>query len=212
MSDRLIAIGDIHGEIDKLNSLLDRLKLTKSDKVVFLGDYIDFGNNSKEGIERLIKLQDETNCIFLMGNHEDALLRLLDNKSDDNIMNWLDMGGYTTFENYGGIDMIPKSHLNFLKNLKLYYKTDKYFFVHGGVRPDKPLEEQEKEDILWIRDNFIFEKHMLKQKVVFGHTPFETPYIDDDKIGINTGCGLDKNYPLTAFICGEETFVSSRDN
>ena len=208
MKNRLIAIGDIHGEIEKLNSLLDKLNLTKSDTVVFLGDYIDVGHNPKAVIERLIELQKETNCIFLMGNHEDILLKVLKTKNQDDVEYWLSVGGVTTFDSYGDF-FLPKSHVQFLKNLKFYYQTEKYFFVHAGIRPDKPLEEQEKEDFLWIRDNFIYKKHQLKQKVIFGHTPFDAPYIDKDKIGINTNSGRGENEKLTALICDENIFVTS---
>ena len=76
-SKRLIAIGDIHGEIEKLNELLNQLAPQKDDTLVFLGDYIDRGLNSKEVINCLIELSKNTNCIFLKGNHEDLLLKVL---------------------------------------------------------------------------------------------------------------------------------------
>ncbi len=185
-----------------------KLNLTKSDTVVFLGDYIDVGHNPKAVIERLIELQKDTNCIFLMGNHEDILLNVLKTKNENDVEYWLSVGGITTFDSYGDF-FLPNSHIEFLKNLKLYYQTDKYFFVHAGIRPDKPLEEQEKEDFLWIRDNFIYKKHSLNQKVIFGHTPFYKPYIDDDKIGINTNSGRGDDEELTALICDLEIFVTS---
>ena len=206
---RLIAIGDIHGDIEKLNLLLKKLMPEKSDTVVFLGDYIDRGLHSKEVIERLLELSQKTKCIFLKGNHEDMLLKILRTKKEEDIAEWLMMGGITTYDNYGDFPTLFKLHRDFFKNLQLYYMTDDYLFVHAGIRPDKPLEEQEKEDFLWIRDNFIDKKHCLKQKIIFGHTPFKEPYVATDKIGINTGCGIDEDGYLTAFICGEERFVKS---
>ena len=207
--DRLIAIGDIHGEIDKLNSLLDKIKPDEKDKIIFLGDYIDRGKNSKEVIDKLIDLAKTTECIFLMGNHEEMLLNLLKTKKQEDIEMWLLSGGVQTFDNYGGFVEIFSLHKDFLTSLKPYYLTEKYLFVHAGIRPDKPLEEQDKTDMLWIRDNFISHKHCLKQKVIFGHTPFYTPYIEDDKIGINTGCGIESDGYLTALICDDETFITS---
>lgn len=209
MQNRLIAIGDIHGEIEKLNSLLKNLNLQKDDTAVFLGDYIDRGFNSKEVIDRLIELSSQTNCIFLKGNHEDLLLKTIETRQEEDISHWLISGGVTTFDNYGDFPSIFNLHGDFFDNLKMYYKTDDYLFVHAGIRPDKPLEEQEADDMLWIRDNFIYKKHMLKQKVIFGHTAFEKPFIADDKIGIDTGCGKYDYCQLTAFICGEEKFVMS---
>ncbi len=209
---RLIAIGDIHGDIEHLNKLLDKLKPQKDDTFVFLGDYIDRGEHSKEVIERLIDLSYETNCIFLMGNHEQMLLNLLKTKKPEDIEMWLLEGGVQTFDNYGGFVEIFSLHKDFLTGLKPYYLTDEYLFVHAGIRPDIPLKKQDKTDMLWIRDDFIEHKHNLKQKVIFGHTPFYIPYIDDDKIGINTGCGINPDGYLTALICDDETFVMSKQN
>lgn len=208
MTNRLIAIGDIHGEIKKLNLLIKKLKLTSNDTIVFLGDYIDCGNNSKAVIDRLLDLQQETNCIFLMGNHEDILLNVLKTKTPNDAEYWLSVGGITTFKNYGKY-FLPLKHAKFLKDLKLYYQTENYFFVHAGINPVKSLQEQEKTDFLWIRDKFIYNKHNLKQKIIFAHTPFETPLIQPDKIGIDTGCGKFPEGTLTAFICNEDKFVTS---
>ena len=208
---RTIAIGDIHGEIEHLNKLLNKLKPQKDDTFIFLDDYIDFGENSKAVINRLIKLSQEANCIFLLGNHEQLLLQAYKSKSEADLQRWLDCGGGETLADYGDFVEMFSLHMDFFKQLKLYHLTDKYLFVHGGVRPDKPLEEQEPYDMLWIRDNFIYHKHCLKQKVIFGHTPFYKPYVDDDKIGINTGCGIDYDACLTALIYDDETFINSRD-
>ncbi len=207
---RLIAVGDIHGEIDKLNSLLEKLDLTKSDTVVFLGDYIDRGKNPKLVVEKLIELSKETNCIFLKGNHEDMMLKILETRNYDDIEHWLLSGGISTYDSYGDFPAIFNTHRAFFENLKPYYMTDKYFFVHAGINPDKPLDEQTDDDLYWIREEFYRKPHPLKQKIIFGHTPFSKPYIADDKIGIDTGCEKEPDAPLTAFICDDETFVNSQ--
>ena len=192
MSNRLIAIGDIHGEIEKLNLLIEKLKPTLNDTIIFLGDYIDRGKDSKAVISRLIDLKKEPNCIFLMGNHEDVLLNVLKTKNTEYVEHWLSIGGIATFKNYGDT-FLPLSHIKFLKGLKLYYQTEDYFFVHAGINPVKSLQEQEKSDFLWIREDFIYKKHNLKQKIIFAHTPFEVPFIQPDKIGIDTGCGKERS-------------------
>jgi len=207
--NRLIAIGDIHGEYDKLDNLIQKIAPTKDDTIIFTGDYIDHGKNSKFVINYLIELSKTINCIFLKGNHESLLLTAKSNELRD-VANWYMVGGFKTLKNYGGsVDDIFSTHGEFFENLKLYYMTDKYFFVHGGVKPDKTFEEQAEDDFLWIREEFIKNPHRLKQKVVFGHTPFDKPYIDKDKIGIDTGCGKYKDAKLTAFICNDEIFIQS---
>lgn len=89
-----------------------------------------------------------------------------------------------------------------------YYLTDDYLFVHAGICGSKDLNQQTLDDLLWIRDDFIYKPHCLKQKIIFGQTPFDNPYVDADKIGIDTGCGHDGGY-LTSIICGEENFITS---
>lgn len=205
---RLIAIGDIHGDISKLNRLLNKLGLQEDDTIVFLGDYIDRGLYSRQVIDKLVQLSKCCHCEFLMGNHEYYLLMMLDgNKYAEQF--FLEYGGIQTLDSYGSIKNIFKIHGDFFNNLKHYYLTEKYLFVHAGIRPDKSLEEQDELDMLIIRDNFINHKHKLKQKVIFGHTPYKEPYIEDDKIGIDTGCGKYSDSPLTALICEEEKFIFS---
>ena len=205
---RLIAIGDIHGEIDKLNKLLDKLDLQQEDTVVFLGDYIDRGLYSRQVVDKLIELSKYCHCEFLMGNHEYYLLKMLDGDKYAKHF-FLEYGGVQTIDSYGSVENIFKTHGDFFNNLKPYYLTEKYLFVHAGIRPDKTLKEQDTFDMLIIRDNFINHKHKLKQKVIFGHTPFKKPYIEDDKIGIDTGCGKFPDSPLTALICNNERFMYS---
>ena len=209
MRNRLIAIGDIHGEVEKLNSLIDRLDLQKQDKVIFLGDYIDRGLNSKAVIERILDLSKKIECVFLKGNHEDMLLKTKITQFQDDIEHWLLSGGISTYDNYGDYPAIFNTHGKFLDSLKLYHIEQNYMFVHAGINPKKELSEQTKDDLLWIREEFLDNSHNLPYKIIFGHTPFREPLILDDKIGIDTGCGKEKDLPLTAFICDSETFIRS---
>lgn len=209
MRNRLIAIGDIHGEVEKLNSLIDKLDLQKQDKVIFLGDYIDRGMHSKEVIERILNLSEEIECVFLKGNHEDMLLKTKITQSQDDIEHWLLSGGISTYDNYGDYLAIFNTHGKFLDSLKLYHIEQNYMFVHAGINPKKELSEQTKDDLLWIREEFLDNSHNLPYKIIFGHTPFIEPLILNDKIGIDTGCGKEKDLPLTAFICDSETFIRS---
>ena len=206
MTKRLIAIGDIHGEIEKLNNLLDKINPKKSDKFILLGDYIDRGKYSKEVIERLLELSKITNCIFLKGNHEDMLLNA---RTEEDIKNWLLSGGVETFDNYGGYENIFKLHKNFFKNLKRYHIENNYLFSHAGINLNKTIENQTDDDLFWIRDEFFLKSHKLPYKVIFGHTPFKIPFIQKDKIGIDTGCGKIKDGKLTALICGKDEIITS---
>ncbi len=179
------AIGDIHGMFEPLVRLFQKLPLKSDDTLIFLGDYIDRGPNSREVVEFLENLKKQHNTILLMGNHEDMMLKCLEH---GDCINWEFNGAGATIRSFGSIENI-KEKLDFFKSLKLYHIEDKFLFVHGGVKPGVPLRDQPKHEMLWIRDEFIFSKNPLPGKVVvFGHTPIEKPYIAEDKIGIDTGC------------------------
>ena len=207
---RYIAITDIHGELEKLENLLSKIETRPDDIFVFMGDYIDRGGKSKEVVDRIIKQANYNKCIYLIGSHEYAMLH----SKNQEYYQWLydNYGGPATSKSYGGFENIMKIHGDFYKNLKFYYLTDKYLFVHAGINPNYSLEEQDEVDLVYIRDHFIYSKHNLPQKIIFGHTDFDEPYIDKDKIGIDLGCGKYKNAKLCGLILhedGKEEFVYS---
>lgn len=206
---RIIAITDIHGEYTKLSNLIEYLEIQKDDTLIFLGDYIDRGPQSKEVVDKVIEMQNYCNCVYLIGSHEYALLHA---KQDDyyNYLFW-NYGGDTTEKSYGSFDNILKIHGDFFNSLKYYHKTDKYLFIHAGIRIGVDLENQDETDMVYIRSEFYNKAHNLPQKIIFGHTEFDKPQIWEDKICIDTGCGKYKDAPLTAFVSdnGTEYFVNS---
>ena len=207
---RYIAITDIHGELEKLENLLSKIETKPDDVFVFMGDYVDRGPNSKGVVNRIIEQGNTHKCIYLIGSHEYALLH---SKQDD-YYQWLfdNYGGPATERSYGGFQNIFNTHYEFFKSLKFYYLTDKYLFIHAGINPDYSLENQSEVDMVYIRNKFIYSKHNLPQKIIFGHTEFDKPYIDEGKIGIDLGCGKYKNAHLCALILdedGKEEFLYS---
>jgi len=206
---RLIGISDIHGEYEKLCTVLDRVSPEKDDTIVFMGDYIDRGAKSKEVVEKIISMADICNCEYLIGSHEYAMLHA---KTDDyyNYLFW-NYGGDATADSYGGFDNITKIHGDFFSSLKPYYINRNYLFVHAGFRIGVPLDKQDLVDMVYIRSEFYTKKHNFPYKIIFGHTESEKPLIQEDKIRIDTGCGKYKNAPLTAIIIenGRESFVNS---
>ncbi len=161
------------------------------DTLVFLGDYIDRGPSSFDVVEYLIRLKARfTDVVFLKGNHEE-MLELYLNGVDRTI--YLMNGGNQTLENYldhsdeNEPDPIPVAHRNFLSSLTLFHETEKYIFVHAGLKEKVPLDRQKHEDLLWIREKFIYSTYDFEKQVVFGHTPFTEPLVMPNKIGVDTG-------------------------
>lgn len=200
VSKRVFVIGDIHGCSAELKVLLDFLQrdlaLTQEDLVVFIGDYIDRGPDSKGVIEILLELQLKfPSTVFLRGNHEDMLLGFLGMSKSK--APYLQNGGDSFFLSYGIVDLIsleqildiiPKSHLDFVTTTQRYAISENFIFAHAGLDPLRPPEYQIDEDIYWIREVFINNVHRFGKPVIFGHTPykdvhFNLPY----KIGIDTG-------------------------
>lgn len=190
--ERIFAIGDIHGCMDKLGMLIDLLDFADArDTLVFIGDYIDRGPHSFEVVEYLIRLKKRhQNIVFLKGNHEDMLVKYL---SGVDRFTYLANGGRQTLDSYLKQDRkpktfpIPDSHLEFFKSLVLFFETDQYIFVHAGLKKKIPLNLQNTEDLLWIRNEFIQSDYDFGKQVVFGHTPFPKPLVLPNKIGIDTG-------------------------
>jgi len=193
---RLFAIGDIHGCPDELDAMLRTIKPAAQDTVVFAGDYVDRGPSARDVVEQLIELsQQDCECVFLKGNHEDMMLSFLGLPGHYG-ESFLFNGGLATLESYGigeadlqhALERMPRRHLEFFRNLAVSYLRPPYLFVHAGVMPARPLDEQEVEDLLWIRQEFIFNPHELGHTVLFGHTPMREVMVDlPYKIGIDTG-------------------------
>ncbi len=207
-NERIIAITDIHGELGKLDRLLAKLDIKSDDTIVFMGDYIDRGPDSRGVIDRVIEMQNVCKCIYLKGSHEYAYLHARKNEEYYKFLFWT-YGGVQTAESYGSFENIYNIHGEFFENLKPYYMTDDYLFIHAGIRPNVPFEKQDEKDFYYIRHEFIDRKHNLPQKIIFGHTDFKSPVVQPDKICIDTGCGKYPNAVLTALILPEEKFVHS---
>jgi len=193
---RLFAIGDIHGCPDELSAILNAIAPHEGDTVVFVGDYVDRGPSARDVVELVSELKKgPAEVITLKGNHEDMMLSFLGmagHYGDSFLFN----GGAATLDSYGvrednlhnAMERIPDHHLKFLKDLSLSYLRPPYLFVHAGVLPTRQLEEQDPEDLLWIRQEFIFNPHEIGAIVVFGHTPMRGVMIDlPYKLGIDTG-------------------------
>ena len=203
-------ITDIHGELGKLENVLSKIETRPDDIFVFLGDYIDRGPDSKGVVEKVIEISQQFKTITLIGSHEYALLHA----NTDEYYNYLfwNYGGPATVRSYGGrFENILAEHGDFYRSLKFYYLTEKYLFVHAGIDPRFSLEEQCETDLVYIRSAFYRNKHNLPQKIIFGHTEFDAPLVQDDKICIDLGCGKYKNAKLCALILdnGKEEFVYS---
>ena len=212
----IFAIGDIHGCLNELTSLHKKILThdkfdVKNDLIIYLGDYIDRGKNSKDVINQILKLKNnKIKTVNLMGNHEEFMIDFLFNNKN-NIENWLNFGLDQTLRSYGieVVDFIKdgfeddiidqlrntllstmsKEHINFFKSLELSFSSENYLFVHAGIDPKKTLEDQTKEDFLWSRSKSFFDKDFKAQKIiVHGHTPEENIINNPHRINIDTGC------------------------
>ncbi len=212
--ERIFAIGDIHGCLDKVERLLSRLPINwDRDLLVFLGDYVDRGPDPSGVVQLMIELKAEHpgRVVCLKGNHEVMFLDFL--KNGPLSRSFLDYGGQKTLRSYGLNEDIPEprerylplSHLQFLKALPISLDTPKYFLVHAGVKPGKPLSAQSEDDMLWIRHEFIRSDYDWGKRIIFGHTPFDTPLIKANKIGIDTGAVYGGR--LTCLVLPEVDFI-----
>ncbi|HEY4761771.1 MAG TPA: metallophosphoesterase family protein [Thermoguttaceae bacterium] len=172
MPERLITIGDIHGCLAALNTLLDIIKPEVDDTIVTLGDYIDRGPDSRGVIDRMIELQSMCRLVPLLGNHDEVLIDIRNGK-EDLFADWLLFGGNTTLMSYSTLrpDAIPEEHVNFLRNCRLYYETDRYIFLHGTYDPALPLESQSRRTLLWDKLRPAPPgPHFSGKTVIVGHT------------------------------------------
>lgn len=175
----------------------------ESDRLIFLGDYIDRGRNPKGVIDYLLDLRRKSRLVqCLQGNHERIFLDYLD--GTDTITFFYN-GGETTLESYknNGKIHIPEEHIAFLRSLDMIIELADYYIVHAGLRPGVEINKQTDEDMLWIRDPFIFSEYDFGKKVIFGHTPFTSPLVMRNKIGIDTGAVFGNRLTCLELTCME---------
>lgn len=193
---RTIVIGDIHGCYKELKQLIVDLKDNQeynkdTDRIIFLGDYIDRGEDSFKVIQYIKELQKEnSNVITLMGNHEKMCIDFITENKDG----WLYNGYEATLASYGTYKALSKD-VKWMKNLPLYYEDENFIYAHAGINPIKPLEENSDYELLWEREGFIYNRAKFDKNVIFGHTPSQLmmggdkPYkTSAGNIGIDTGC------------------------
>lgn len=207
--ERVYAVGDIHGRRDLLDKMLEAIAAdaagaARQNSIVFLGDYVDRGTDSKGVIDRLSSLAlPGWQTVFLRGNHDQAVLDFLADAAFYRA--WRSFGAADTLLSYGVMpprfdkedafeearqalaDALPPAHRDFFESLAYRHEVGGYCFVHAGVRPGIALDRQVPEDLLWIRDEFLLSERRLEKIIVHGHTPLEEPERRGFRIGVDTG-------------------------
>lgn len=208
---RAYVIGDVHGRQDLLTSLLERIAKDRAQRedaetyLIFLGDYVDRGPGSSDVIDMLLDLKrSEKNVITLKGNHESAMMSFLQDPMKGK--RWLHYGGDATLRSYG-IDLVlaelteekirkagqqlkknlPDSHLQFISSLEASHVMGDYLFVHAGIEPGRPIDDQKEHDLLWIRDDFLEHTGLFEKIIVHGHSIIPEPEFKENRISIDTG-------------------------
>jgi serine/threonine protein phosphatase 1 len=208
--ERVYAIGDIHGRLDLLDTLLDRIAFDDEQRgsakttLVFLGDLMDRGPDSRGVIERLMRLANASQpCIFLMGNHEELLIRVWSGERQT-AATFNRAGGRETLMSYGitreAYDswdlgdvtevtgrLVPQEHIDFLRSFRNWHQQGDYLFVHAGIRPGIHIEDQDVIDLRWIRGDFTRSDEDHGMLVIHGHTITDEVDEQANRIGIDTG-------------------------
>jgi serine/threonine protein phosphatase 1 len=206
---RVYAIGYVHGRLDLLLKLLEMVNKdiashpNSQSNVVFLGDYIDRGPDPAGVIDHRIDLSiPQTNCVFLMGNHERYMLDIA--KGTAPIEMWFRNGGKQTAKSYG-IDVgssdipqdlnqfrqtlqetVPNCHWQFLNGLRTSWRLGSIFFAHAGVNPARSIDQQTEQDLIWIREKFLYSERDHGALIVHGHSPRPEPEVLRNRINVDT--------------------------
>lgn len=227
----LYAVGDVHGCMDQLLDAERRIRqdarqYKKAGLTILLGDYVDRGPRSAAVLEHLARPSDATlRRVPLCGNHDDVFLQFLRDPSQ--IDRWLEFGGRQTLLSYGMDaehlvsrsggdpalmrsilkDIVPAHHVEFLESLPVMLEVGDYVFVHAGIRPELPLEEQRDEDLMWIRQSFLSKGPMLPKIIIHGHTPVEKPEFAAGRIGIDTGAYYSGHLAVLKIVDGKASIL-----
>ncbi len=213
------AVGDIHGMYDQLSKLIELIERDAADhykawskSIVFLGDYIDRGDESKGVVSLLMNEPLKKNGfseIYLKGNHEDLMEQYY---AGEDTKSWLWNGGDETLESYGGD--VSTEHQEWIAGLGSYHVEEGFFFAHAGVDPKVKLEDQDVHTLRWIRGPFLRNEDPYSYagstvKVVHGHSPSEKPEIMSNRVGVDT-CAYHSGIMTAAVLDGgKERFLQS---
>jgi serine/threonine protein phosphatase 1 len=214
---RIYAIGDVHGHLDKLRLAHariteDAMRTGVAPVVVHIGDLTDRGPESRGVIDYLIDgIREGAPWVVIKGNHDrlfETYIRTGE-ATDGRLragLTWLSdtMGGSVTLASYGvekrrlekatrlharAKKAVPEAHVEFIASLPLWYRAEGMIFVHAGIRPGFPLEAQDEDDLLWIRDEFLWQLGDHEALIVHGHTPVDAPTHYGNRVNIDTGAG-----------------------
>lgn len=218
MTEKVIVIGDVHGCAEELKILLHQLPLDQDTTLVFLGDYVDRGPDSKGVIDTVLNVSELYKVIALKGNHEWLFEEYL-KKPNDAVAagNFILNGGSATLASYsvdGSTFTVPNEHRAFLDGLQTFYATERHFFVHAGIPPGfdfaKEVDPKTAHQMLWIRSTFLDSKVQWPKIVVHGHTPVKVPEVLPNRINLDTGCVFGRS--LTALDISNHKFYSVKRN
>jgi len=215
---RVYAVGDVHGCIDELKQMLDLIEgdlvqhPIKDYRIVFLGDYLDRGPDSKAVVQTLMSLQEQRpeHVICLLGNHDEKLLLALEPQPTAWLDKYMKYGGIETLTSFGMSkrflkdvkagkidaktfakavrDEMPKIELDYLRSLPRSITIDDYFFVHAGINPERDFDQQDDHDLVWIREPFLSWKDAFSKVVIHGHTRQTQVDVRTNRINVDTSC------------------------
>ena len=229
---RAYAVGDVHGRLDLLDQLLEKIhadtdrRPRRDTLLVFVGDLIDRGPASAQVVERLRTYRrDGIKPVFLLGNHEEVLVRILDGETAL-LPSWLQFGGAQCLESYGADSdaigaqsdtdalasirgAIPEEHARFLRGFSDTLRFGDYLFVHAGIRPGIGLEQQRQSDLRWIREPFLLDERDHGVVVVHGHTITKQVEEKRNRIGIDTGAYATGVLTAVGIDGGDRWFLST---
>jgi len=232
---RVYAIGDIHGRIDLLEKIHEIIRedaktapTSMAINIIYLGDYVDRGIYSKEVLDLLTsKPFPEFKVVYLLGNHDQKMLRFLN--ADDPDASWLELGGNTTVYSYGVRvpkdilatkrlhhiqtnlhERMPDTHFRFLEKLELSFTLGDYFFSHAGIDPSQRIDKQKPQDLLWGNKKFLDSEDNFGKIVVHGHTVEKEVIVRNNRICIDTGA-FQTNILTCLVIEGENVRFLSTD-
>ena len=172
MSERVIAVGDVHGCATALRTLLEAVRPSADDTIVMLGDCVDRGPDSRGAVDQVIELGDMCRVVPLLGNHEEMMLNWLDGRPQPD--DWLLCGGAATLASYGdqqSAASVPAEHVEFIRTWGDYFETETHFFCHGSYDPNRPLAGQRWNIFRWdsLR-NGVPGPHYSGKTAIVGHT------------------------------------------